>query len=213
MAGATARLNTELRARSRPSRAQTTSKDKANPEPDEHRRHGVAADEFGEVPREPLDAFLLHVAASPSHRVRHRSGRRPCYFLGFGGRRPGRLGDTGGRLLGGTGHRRRDSRALRAIFLQAPVHLLLGALPRIAITLLQEADQLILLAGDLVQVGIREVAPPPPDLATLLLPLAGKGVGRHARTGPTARLWLRHVPPSCGRPLCSPGSLGPRGRT
>jgi hypothetical protein len=82
MAGPAARLQVALQARSRPSRAQTASQDEADPQPDEQRRDGVAADEPREVSWQGL-----HLCVPKTRRVRkppcleHLDSRCPSFIV------------------------------------------------------------------------------------------------------------------------------------
>jgi hypothetical protein len=53
------------------------------------------------------------------------------------------------------GHSGRDTRALVLVLLQLTLHLLLGAFPWVAIALLYDANEPVLLAADVQQVGLR----------------------------------------------------------
>src|SRR5882724_3063395 len=68
---------------------------------------------------------------------------------------------------------------LVAIFLEAPLNLLLGLLASISISLLYQTDQLVLLTADPVEVVIGEFTPPRLKLAAHLLPLSCQDVLVH----------------------------------
>jgi hypothetical protein len=66
-----------------------------------------------------------------------------------------------------------------AIFFHAPLHLVLGLFTGTAVFLLDQADQLVLLAADPVEVVIGEFAHHDFNTPPHLLPLAGKDVLVH----------------------------------
>ncbi len=63
-----------------------------------------------------------------------------------------------------------------AVRVQPSIDLLLGAFARIPIFLLNQRDQLVFLARDLLEVVIRELVPPCFELPPYLRPLTGKGL-------------------------------------
>src|SRR6266511_5888218 len=73
------------------------------------------------------------------------------------------------------------------------VDLLLGTLPRIAVFLLHQCDQLVFLARDLLKVGLGELVPPPFELPPDLQPLLGKALWTHAHAVLACRLSFSHA--------------------
>src|SRR4029077_15321581 len=76
-------------------------------------------------------------------------------------------------------HPGNDPGGLVAILLEAPLNLLLRLLARISVSLLKQADQLVLLTADPVDIVIGEVTPPRFKLAAHLLPLSCQDVLVH----------------------------------
>src|SRR4029077_20273126 len=76
-------------------------------------------------------------------------------------------------------HPGNDPGGLVAILVEAPLNLLLRLLARISVSLLKQADQLVLLTADPVDIVIGEVTPPRFKLAAHLLPLSCQDVLVH----------------------------------
>jgi hypothetical protein len=71
------------------------------------------------------------------------------------------------------------------IRLQAPVDLFLGALAQILMALMDDPDELVLFACDLIGVVLGELIPPSSQMWPDLCPLLGKRLGTHACALPT----------------------------